>query len=399
MTLPVPTSAKRLPAPVLILAGVSFLNEASAQMVAPLIPILLASVLAAGPVALGIVEGCADAVAAYVKLWMGRRADMAPHQRKATTLLGYSLSLAARPLMALAPVLPVVAGLRSIDRLGKGIRGAPRDALIADATPAGMRGRAFGVQRAMDYAGAVCGTLIAAAVLAASAVSIQDVILLSAIPGIAVVLLLAWMPSPALPPSVPSAAGATVAVPWQALPPPLRRYLSVLALLCFARSSEAFLLLRGHELGISTIELLLLWAMLATLQTVAALIGAPVTDRMSKRSLTLMNWATLGLGYAALALVQTPMQLWAAVALYGAMSGMTEGVERSYVSELGASMGTGGAFGWYHMVTGAAAIPAGILFGSLWHVGQAAAAFGFAAAVALTGAVLLWSLPIVPGKR
>ena len=159
------SSHRRLALPVVMFAAVSLLNEISAQMVAPLIPILIAAVLSAGPVAVGVVEGCADAVAAFLKLWSGRRADVRPERRKAMVVAGYGLALVSRPLIGLASSWGAVVALRSADRLGKGLRGAPRDAILADATPVGWRGRAYGLNRGMDYAGAVIGTLVAAAAL------------------------------------------------------------------------------------------------------------------------------------------------------------------------------------------------------------------------------------------
>ena len=166
----------RMSAPVMMFAAVSFLNEVSAQMVTPLVPILLASVLAAGPIALGLVEGLADAVAAMLKLWSGRRADVHPQQRKPMVVFGYGLATLSRPLMALAGSWVTVAALRSADRLGKGIRGAPRDAILADAIPSAQRGQIYGLNRAMDYAGAVIGTLLAAAALSWSGLGITQVI-------------------------------------------------------------------------------------------------------------------------------------------------------------------------------------------------------------------------------
>jgi Major Facilitator Superfamily len=179
---------RKLPLPVKMFALVSLLNEVSAQMVAPLIPILLVSVLAAGPVAIGAVEGIADAAAAFLKLWSGRHADVRPQRRKAMVLLGYGLALASRPLIGLAGNWGAIIALRAADRLGKGLRGAPRDAILADAAPKDMQGRAYGLNRGMDYAGAVLGSLIAAGVLAWWGISIPQVIMLSTLPGVLVLL-------------------------------------------------------------------------------------------------------------------------------------------------------------------------------------------------------------------
>ncbi|MBI3366928.1 MAG: MFS transporter [Burkholderiales bacterium] len=380
---------RKLPLPVVMFAVVSLLNEVSAQMVAPLIPILLVSVLAAGPVAIGAVEGIADAAAAFLKLWSGRHADVRPQRRKAMVFVGYGLALASRPLIGLAGNWGTVIALRAADRLGKGLRGAPRDAILADATPKDMQGRAYGLNRGMDYAGAVLGSLIAAGVLGWWGIGIPQVILLSALPGLAVLALLALLPNPATAEQIDSAHNAErEPLRWSALSPALRGYLQVLALFCFAKASEAFIMLRGHELGLSTVTLLLLWAWLAALQSVVALAGAPATDRMSKRRLTLLNWTFLAIGYAALAWASTGAGLWIAVSIYGVLSGISEGVERSLVSELADTSGKGTAFGWYHMVTGLAAIPAGLLFGLAWKLVGPAGAFAMTALIAL--ACALW---------
>ena len=380
----------RLPAPVLMFAAVSLLNEVSAQMVAPLIPILLVAVLSAGPVALGVVEGTADAFASLVTLYSGRLADFRPRHRKAMVLAGYALAVLSRPLMAFAGSWFAVVVLRSLDRVGKGIRGAPRDAILADAMPADMRGRGYGLNRAMDYAGAVVGTLIAAAVLAWSALGIENIIALSIVPGVIVLGFLFLLPS-----SVSYPASGTPPQfsrsdrSWRGLSPVLRRYLMTLVIFAFARTSEAFIVLRGHELGMSTLSLLLLWAYLTALQSVTALIGAPISDRIAKRTLTLFNWTGLAIGYFALAGAASPLWLWVAVSLYGMLSGIGEGVERAFVSELALAGQAGTAFGWYHLTNGLSAIPAGVVFGLVWKVYSPSVAFGVAAGMAILAAVFL----------
>ena len=182
--------SQKLPRTVIVLGLVSFFNDFASDIVIPLIPILLATVLAAGPVALGLIEGVADAVASLIKLWSGRHSDIMSGRRKGLAVAGYTLSNIARPLLGLAGSWPVILVLRSIDRVGKGLRSAPRDALVADATPPGMHGYAFGYHRALDNAGAVAGSLAAAAVLAWSGMSLTEVILWSAVPGFIAVLLL-----------------------------------------------------------------------------------------------------------------------------------------------------------------------------------------------------------------
>lgn len=242
----------------------------------------------------------------------------------------------------------------------------------------------------MDYAGAVIGTLLAAAALSWTWLGITQVIALSAIPGVAVLILLILLPVPVSTAGVqPTTAHAYEPLSWGRVPRPLQRYLQVLALFCFAKASEAFIILRGHELGMQTVTLLLLWAWLAALQTLTAYLGAPLADKMSKRSLTLFNWGSLAVGYAGLAMVDSQTALWVAVSVYGLLSGISEGVERSLVSELAPEGGKGTAFGWYYMVTGVAAIPSGLIFGLLWSLAGPGMAFGLAALVALLSAAWL----------
>jgi hypothetical protein len=194
----------RLPRTVIALGLVSFFNDLASEIVVPLVPILLATVLGAGPVALGLIEGVADAIAAALRLWSGRRSDQLGGRRKGLVLAGYALSNLVRPLLALAGSWMSVLVLRSLDRVGKGLRTAPRDALVSDATPAAMRGYAYGFQRALDNGGAVGGSLIAAGVLAWSTIGLQQMILLSVIPGALAVLCVVFgvrtTPSPSAPP-------------------------------------------------------------------------------------------------------------------------------------------------------------------------------------------------------
>ena len=171
-----PAARKKLPRTVVVLGLVSFFNDFAADIVIPLIPILLATVLAAGPLALGFIEGVADAVASLLKLWSGRHSDVMRGRRKGLAVAGYTLSNIARPLLGLAGSWPAMLVLRSIDRVGKGLRSAPRDALVADATPPAMRGYAFGFHRALDNGGAVAGSLVAAAALAWTGLSLTEVI-------------------------------------------------------------------------------------------------------------------------------------------------------------------------------------------------------------------------------
>ncbi len=395
---------KKLPRTVIVLGLVSFFNDFASDIVIPLIPILLATVLAAGPVALGLIEGVADAVASLIKLWSGRHSDIMRGRRKGLAVAGYTLSNIARPLLGLAGSWPVLLVLRSIDRVGKGLRSAPRDALVADATPTGMHGYAFGYQRALDNAGAVAGSLAAAAVLAWSGMSLREVILWSAAPGVIAVLLLglgvkeehkiAHDNAPA-----PAPATERVALPplrWSVLSLPMRRYLLVLMLFTFARASETFILLLGHQLGVATVELLLLWAALNLCKAATSTWGGRLADSLGRGALMLLGWTTFSASFLMLGIVEHSAGLWTVSIFYGLCAGMSEGAERANISDYASPRERGTAFGWYHLMMGISAIPAGLLFGSIWQFQGAPMAFFFAGSLAGLSALLLraWAWPV-----
>ena len=394
---------KTLPRTVIVLGLVSFFNDFASDIVIPLIPILLATVLAAGPVALGLIEGVADAVASLIKLWSGRHSDLMSGRRKGLAVAGYTLSNIARPLLGLAGSWPVILLLRSIDRVGKGLRSAPRDALVADATPPGMHGYAFGYHRAMDNGGAVAGSLAAAAVLAWSDLSLTEVILWSAVPGFVSVVLLGVgvKEENKTPDNPPGSAPATmrVALPplrWGVLSLPMRRYLLVLMLFTFARASETFILLLGHQLGVGTVELLLLWAVLNLCKAATSTWGGRLADSLGRGTLMLLGWTTFAVSFLMLSTVEHSAGLWSVSIFYGLCAGMSEGAERAIISDYASPRERGTAFGWYHLMVGIAAIPAGLLFGSIWQFHSAAMAFFFAGSLAALSAFLLrtWAWPM-----
>lgn len=379
----------RLPASVVVLGWVSFLNELSSQIVAPLIPLLLATVLGAGPVALGLIEGFADAVASLLKLWAGRRSDVLGQKRKSFIVGGYGLSVIARPLLGLAINWPTVLLLRSLDRAGKGIRGAPRDALVADATPKKLQGRAYGLNRALDYAGAVGGSLIAAAALTFVSDKISTVIFLSVVPGVCALLLLVFVVRDASSVATDQKQKVVPPLHWNALSAPSRRFLAVLIVFSCSRASESFILLRAHELGMSTVMVLLLWALLCAIQSGVAWAGGGLSDRFSKTTVVALTWLAYGVGLIVIATIETPSGLWIAVALYALLTGIGEGAEKALVSELATDSDRGTAFGWYNMIVGLAAIPAGLLFGVIWSQAAAGIAFAVFGGLAIASAALV----------
>ncbi len=378
---------RRLPRTVLVLGAVSFCNDLASEMVTPLIPVLLAAVLGAGPLALGFIEGLAETIAAVLKLWAGRHSDLWGGRRKPFVFAGYFLSNCVRPFLGMVGSWWGVAALRSVDRVGKGLRTAPRDALLADATPPELRGLAYGFHRAMDNGGAMAGALLAAACLAWTPLSLPQVILFSALPGVLAALLVAFgVRDPdhraAAPPAVPP-------LLWRGLSPELRRVLPVVGLFTLARASETFVVLRGHELGGSASQLLLLWAAISFLKAVTAWLGGGFSDRLGHRTMTALAWTAFAVAFGLLATPTTLAGLWAVALAYALLAGLGEGAERALIGELAGPAGRGTAFGWYNAVAGAAALPSGLVFGGLWQGFGAATAFTAAAATSAAAAGLL----------
>ena len=377
-----------LPRAVVVVGFVSLLNDFAGEMVVPLIPLLLATVLAAGPAALGLIEGVAEMVSNLLKLWSGRHSDLYNRRRKPYVLLGYTLSNIVRPLIGISGSWLTVLAIRVTDRVGKGVRTAPRDALVADAIADGTAGRAFGLIRALDHVGAVLGSLAAAAVVYWGTQRLDIVIAISAIPGLLAVLLIAFgvkeparvrHPLESLPP-----------LKWSLLDRPARRYLLTIGFFTLGKIPETFLLLRGHQIGMPVVELLLLWAAMHVVKAAISEQAGRHTDRVGRRPLILAGWMVYAVTLFALAFVTTGPMLWAWSLALGFYFGLTEGAERALVRDLAAPAGRGTAFGWFHMIVGLAAIPAGLLLGGLWALVGVKAAFLTSAALAALAAAGFW---------
>ncbi len=382
----------KLPGTVIAIGLVSFFNDLASEMVTPFIPILIATVLGAGPVILGLVEGVADAAASFLKLWAGRYSDGKSGRRKELMVWGYSLSNLTRPLLGLVSSWGALLLLRSMDRAGKGLRNAPRDAMLADSTHPAIHGLAYGFHRAMDNAGALGGTLLAVAALSWMHWPVSEVIFWSVVPGVLVLLVLIF--GVREPPRLEVEEEKLHApLDWSSLALNMRRYLLVLVLFTFARVSESFILLRGNELGMSMVQLLLLWAVLNLTKSGASLLGGRMADIFGMRRLSLVSWSGYAVSFAALGLVEHGNALWVCTVLYGLLTGLGEGSERALISLYADEHERGTAFGWYHLAVGLSAIPAGVLFGTVWHYWNAGVAFLFAGVLALLSALLLrfWS--------
>ena len=375
-----PTARAPLHRNVKTLGVVSLLTDASSEMIYPLLPAFLTGPLRAGPALLGVIEGLAETVAALAKVASGHLSDRMP-RRKPLMVAGYGVSSVARPLLALA-VSPVhVLGVRLADRLGKGVRGAPRDALLAEVTPPAERGRAFGFHRAMDHAGAMAGPLLASGVLLFTD-ELRVVFAAAAIPAALAMAVLVFgvredEPRPAAP-ATPGDESPSRAP----LESGFRRYLVVLATFTLGNSSDTFLLLRAQETGLALALIPALWAWHHLVKAAGSTWGGTLSDRIGRKRAILLGWGIYALAYAGFALARSPLTIVALFTLYGLFHALTEGPERALVADLAGPASRGRAFGLFHAVTGAMLLPASLLSGLLWQRLGAEAALGVGAAIA-----------------
>lgn len=374
-----------LPRTVKTLGVVSLLTDMSSEMIYPLLPSFLVGPLRAGPAFVGLVEGIAESVASVTRLIAGRISDRLP-RRKPLIVAGYGLSSLMRPLVAAAAAPWHVLAIRTADRIGKGVRGAPRDALLAEVTPAEDLGRAYGFHRGMDHVGAVAGPLIASGLLLWG-LELRLVFALAALPALASVLVLVFGVGEARREIPPRTAATSPVAP---LPPGLRRYLFVLAVFTLGNSSDAFLLLRAQQTGVALAMVPLLWAGLHVVKSSASTAGGALSDRFGRRPVITAGWILYALVYGGLALATRAWQVWVLFAVYGLFTALTEGPERALVAELAPAAGRGGAFGAYHAVTGVMLLPASLLMGALWQAFGSATALLAGAGLALAAALLLW---------
>jgi MFS family permease len=380
-------SLRLLPRTVIVLGGVSLLNDSASEMITPLLPVFLTATLGAGPSVVGLVEGVAEATASVLKLVAGRLVDRGAGAKR-LVFAGYGLANLARPAIGLATLWPVVLLLRFTDRVGKGIRTAPRDALIAGAAGEAIRGRAFGFHRAMDHAGAVVGPLLAY-VLLSRGVPLGRVFLWSVAPGILVLLLLG-IGVPADPPL--AAAGPPPALRWRGLDARLRALLVAAGALALATVPEVFVVLWARQSGLPLASVPLIWAAASLGKMLLAYPAGIATDALGRVPMLLVGWTLRVLALVALALVMARGPLvWVLFLGYSATLAFTEPAERSLIGDVAPAAVRGTAFGLYHLAGGLLVLPGAVLFGVIWEHAGSGVAFAVAAtitALAATGMAL-----------
>ncbi|MFL5542633.1 MAG: MFS transporter [Longimicrobiaceae bacterium] len=383
---------------VLWMSVVSFLNDAASEMIYPLLPIFLTTVLGAGAGFLGVIEGVAEASSSLLKLASGVFADRSG-RRKALMAWGYGVAAVMRPLIAVATAPWQVLAIRFSERVGKGLRSAPRDAMLTESVPEEVRGAAFGIHRAADHAGAVVGPLMASALLLLLPGQMREVFAFALIPGLitlAVVVLKVRDPRGRAAPAPRAVEKGPALVPFSALGRTFPRYLGVLVLFALGNSSDAFLLLRARDLGVAVALIPLLWAALHLSKVVWSVIGGRMSDRAGPRPTIIAGWLVYAAVYAGFAAASAEWHVWALFLVYGLFFGLTEASEKSLVAAFAPAELRGSAFGWYHAVIGVSALLSSILFGVLWEAFGAATAFLAGAGLALAAAVLL---PLVVPRR
>lgn len=382
---------RALPRTVWLIGLISLVNDSASEMLYPLIPLYLASVLMAGPKAMGLIEGIAEATASLLKLFSGVIVDRT-RQAKPWIVFGYGLAGLGRPLIAFVASWPWLLAIRFADRVGKGLRASPRDALLAASVSADRRGLAFGLHRAMDNAGAVIGPLVAAALLAGG-MALKDIFLWSILPAVLCLALALGIRE-----KQEQAGVQHAPFDWRLgdMPPLFKRYLVVVALFTLGNSSNMFLLLRAHDLGVAQAQIPLLWG---AVSLVAMLFSTPLSalsDRHGRVGLLVGGYVAYGLVYFAVGTIaHDGVWLFVLFAAYGLFLAATEGVEKALVADVAPVERRGTAFGWFNLVTGIMLLPASILCGWLYESFSPMAAFGFSGVCALAAAVLLltWVRP------
>ena len=384
-----PAVAAKLKPQVILLGVAAMLNDAASELIYPLLPVFLSATLGATPAVIGLIEGAADGLASILKYFSGAWSDRAK-RRKPLIVSGYALAAAARALIAAATMWPLVLTARLVDRTGKGIRSAPRDAMISDVTPVTQRGRAYGFHRALDHTGAIIGPLLAVLLLQGLGLSLRTTFFLAVIPGAIGVLMLAFLLKEGKDEEGKTKPQGT-AEPSSVLLPPssfrrpssFRGAIVAIALFSLANSSDAFLLLQAYAAGVSTAMLPLLWAAHHVIKALFSTAAGGLSDRVDRRWLLVAGWTFYALIYILFPFAHSLTAFVILFIIYAIPFTLAEGAERAWIADLVPAEARGRSFGIFYLASGLCVLLGSALFGVIYQQFSPHAAFFTGAALAL----------------
>ena len=396
------TSARKLHPNIWVVTATSFFMDISSEMIVYLIPLFLANVLGVKTAVIGLIDGVAETTASLLKVYSGALSDRMGN-RKWLAVLGYAISAVTKPFFYFANTWGWIMGARFSDRVGKGIRTAPRDALVAASTDENNRGYAFGLHRAGDTAGAFLGIGIAALIVwltQKGAVEItrttfQTAVLFSIVPALLAVIVLALG---AVEVHVTGKGGEKKRLSFNEVNARFKKFLGIMILFTLGNSSDSFIILRAQERGLNVLQTLL---MLMTFTAIYTALSSPLgvlSDRIGRKTLMIGGWLAYGMVYLGFALANAGWQIWVLFGLYGVYYAATEGVAKAFVADLVPDVQRGTAYGLFNAAIGITALPASLIAGLLWQGAWAWTGFGasapffFGASLALAAGVLLWRM-------
>lgn len=372
---------------IIILGFVSLFTDLSSQMVFPLIPLFLTSVLGAGGAVVGLVEGAAETTASLLKVFSGYWSDRI-ERRKPFVLIGYGLSSLMKPLFAFSYVWQTVLGIRIAERVGKGIRTAPRDVIIADSCDPHVRGKAYGIHRFMDGVGSIFGALLAFLLL--PLLGFRKVFLAALIPSIIAVIFILFLKEKKCELAAPKPKSLEVSL--RALTPPLKYFIGIATLFTLGHVGYPFLLLRALDVGLQHETAILLYVLYFIVYSIFIIPAGVLSDRIKRKYVILLGYSLFGITSFGLIFVSTLFQIVWFFVLYGVFFAMIDGVQRAYVVDLAPPHIRGTALGTFHTAIGLAALPAGLIAGLLWDKMSPEMTFVFGVLLSATAAILLMNL-------
>ena len=364
---------------VILLGITSFLTDISSEMIYPLIPLYLTTAIGATPAIIGLIEGIAESSGSLLKVFSGRLSDKA-RKRKPLTICGYSLSSLGKLMLSLSVSWAGVLLGRIADRFGKGIRTAPRDALIADSTDEKMRGKAYGLHRAMDTAGACIGVMLAYFFLISTKGNYKTIFMLSLIPAVLGITVLSFAREKTSPSAVPPAPHNFLKG-WKQLDRRLKAFLIITLVFTIGNSSNMFILLRAKDLGFSPQNVILLYLVFNIIYSVFSYPAGVISDKVGRKPLIVSGYFVYGAVYLLLALINKPSLMWPLMGIYGLHLGFTKGVEKAFISDLAPVENRATFIGLHATLVGIGLLPASLLAGVLWNVFGAPAPFYLGAAM------------------